>query len=195
MAGLLTTSELAELLHVSPAWVSKQAADSALPGYRVAGSWRFDSGEVAAWLARAGNPPTRAPQSLRQVLPETARKPLPAPVRLETALPAEDVAEALGVTRDRVRGWVQGGLLPGVSAGTACVVDRDGFEQWLLILGGTERVARWERGRERTVAIRCAIEAAMLDKRSGGLSQTPESLRRSGGRIPRWSEVFPSGRR
>jgi excisionase family DNA binding protein len=191
--GLLTADELAELLRVAPTWVIERASRGDLPGYKLGRSWRFDAGEVAEWLTRRGNPPTRTPRSARTVLPDRRPSAPPPAVNLETALRPEDVAATLGVTKDRVRGWVQSGLLPGVVDRGTCLVDRDGFEQWLAILG--DPVHRWEQGRVRTGAIRDTIESAILAKVSRGLSPTPGSLRRSGGTIPRWSQAFPSGRR
>lgn len=193
MPHLLTAAELAEILHVSPAWVVNRVRRHELPGYKLGSSWRFDAQEIAVWLSGRGNAPTRQPSSVRGILPEAHRSPPRAPIRLETALEAGRVAAALDVPITAVQGWVKAGILPGVGAGRACVVDLDGFEQWQQILG--DRVAHLPPGRLRTSSTRDAIESALLHRRDGGWALTPTSARRSGVRVPAWAEVFSSGRK
>lgn len=196
MESLLSARELAKLLWVSREWVLAQARDHALPGYKIGREWRFDAGEVAAWLARQGNAPTRAPDSARRVLPNRPDvEAVPAPVNLATAVEAQQAAEVLGVPLATVRQWVSGGLLPGLVSRGVCLIDRDAWEQWLKLLHHPEGHAfTFPPGRTRTTLIRESIESALLHRRDGWLARSPRSTRHHGGTIPRWSEVFPSGR-
>jgi excisionase family DNA binding protein len=53
--GLLTVNEVAELLQVPVSWVYERTRSRAmdrLPGFRLGKHWRFDEGEVVAWLKR-----------------------------------------------------------------------------------------------------------------------------------------------
>jgi excisionase family DNA binding protein len=63
---LLTTREVAERLHISPASVLRRWRSGELPGYRLGSNClRFDSGEIDAWLeqrrgATLAGPTTRS---------------------------------------------------------------------------------------------------------------------------------------
>ena len=46
----LTVQQLADLLGVNPRTVYRLAAKGMLPGFRVAGSWRFMATDVTAWI-------------------------------------------------------------------------------------------------------------------------------------------------
>jgi len=53
--GLLTVNEVAELLQVPVSWVYERTRSRGmdrLPGFRLGKYWRFDEGEVLAWLKR-----------------------------------------------------------------------------------------------------------------------------------------------
>jgi excisionase family DNA binding protein len=53
--GLLTVNEVAELLQVPVSWVydrTRSRGVDRLPGFRLGKYWRFDEGEVLAWLKR-----------------------------------------------------------------------------------------------------------------------------------------------
>jgi hypothetical protein len=121
---------------------------------------------------------------------------VPAPVNLATAEEAQGVAEVLGVPLATVKQWVSGGLLPGLVSRGVCLIDRDAWEQWLKLLHHPDgRAFMFPPGRARTTLIRKSIESVLLHRRDGWLARSPRSTTRHGGRIPRWGEVLPSGRR
>ncbi len=52
---LMTIQQVAELLQVPVSWVYgrlRRRSSERLPGYRLEKYWRFDKGEVLAWLAQ-----------------------------------------------------------------------------------------------------------------------------------------------
>lgn len=48
--GALKVAEVAELLSVTPQHIYKMAASGRIPSFRISGSVRFDSAQVATWL-------------------------------------------------------------------------------------------------------------------------------------------------
>ncbi len=50
---LKTTEEVAEILSVSAITVQRMAANNEIPARKVAGRWRFDSGELDVWLKKS----------------------------------------------------------------------------------------------------------------------------------------------
>ena len=164
MESLLSTEELARLLHVSHGWVTARARDHELPGYRVGVSWRFDAAEVSAWLTRHGNATTRAPDATRRVLPDRQdANVLPPSVNLETAVTASEVADDLQVSLEAIKNWVRGGLLPCLVVRGSCLVDLDAWQQWQHIIGYPDgRTLTLPRGAARTSSIRRTIESALF---------------------------------
>ncbi len=194
MDSLASATDVARLLGVSRAWVIAHADSGDLPAYRVGRYWRFDQNEVAVWLSEQGNPPTRGPDSRRMVLPVDRHEAMPAPVRLDSVHDGARVADELDVPFERVRDWVNLGLLPGIVVPGGVRVDADALQQWRQILAGHPTLPDLERGQLRSTAIRTWIEGAILQRRYGEWARTPGSARRGGQRIPTWAEVFPSGR-
>jgi len=47
---VLTVRELAELLRVDEKTVYRMAQRGELPGFKVSGSWRFEQGDIRAWI-------------------------------------------------------------------------------------------------------------------------------------------------
>lgn len=46
----LAVRDVAELLNVAPKTVYRLAQKGELPGFKVAGSWRFMAGDIEAWI-------------------------------------------------------------------------------------------------------------------------------------------------
>jgi len=110
-------------------------------------------------------------------------------VDLERTTSAADVAGELGVSVEAVRRRVAEGILPGVRAGRSWLVDTVGFEEWKVVLA--DRGSGPVRGDVR--AIRQRILGELLNRM--GISQTPGSWQRHGGRLPTWAEAVLDGRR
>jgi PTS system nitrogen regulatory IIA component len=58
---ILTPNEVAARLKVAVVDVVRAAERGELPGFRVAGQWRFSSGQLERWAARPGAPPLPGP--------------------------------------------------------------------------------------------------------------------------------------
>ncbi|GEC36486.1 excisionase family DNA binding protein [Sinorhizobium meliloti] len=52
MSEILTVREVAALLKINEKTAYKLAAKGEIPGFKVGGSWRFDSGEIDSWIRR-----------------------------------------------------------------------------------------------------------------------------------------------
>jgi excisionase family DNA binding protein len=52
MSEILTVREVAALLKINEKTAYKLAAKGEIPGFKVGGSWRFDSGEIDNWIRR-----------------------------------------------------------------------------------------------------------------------------------------------
>ncbi|MCB9727790.1 MAG: helix-turn-helix domain-containing protein [Deltaproteobacteria bacterium] len=94
MNPVLTEAELAELLRITPALVSRLLAESDLPRLSIAGQRRFLTEQVLGWLATR-SAPLLAPG------PETAERAKPAP---EGPLPAADDTEGPFVSTEALAG-------------------------------------------------------------------------------------------
>ena len=51
MESMMTARQVAELLGVHENWVYDQAANGALPSYKIGGARRFDPDELRGWIA------------------------------------------------------------------------------------------------------------------------------------------------
>jgi excisionase family DNA binding protein len=51
MESMMTARQVAELLGVHENWVYDQAANGALPSYKIGGTRRFDPDELRGWIA------------------------------------------------------------------------------------------------------------------------------------------------
>ena len=47
---MLTVRDLAELLRVDEKTIYRMAQRGELPGFKVSGSWRFEEGDIRAWI-------------------------------------------------------------------------------------------------------------------------------------------------
>lgn len=52
MSEILTVREVAALLKINEKTAYKLAAKGKIPGFKVGGSWRFDTGEIGSWIRR-----------------------------------------------------------------------------------------------------------------------------------------------
>lgn len=187
---LLTTAELAHLLHVSKQWVLDRARHDELPGYLIGSSWRFDSHEVALWLSKMSNDAATVAPTERRVLPTRRLEPRETPkVDLGRAVIDADVAAEFGVPVAAVRGWVSSGILTGLHVGRKWLVDADSLDGWRRILAGSQCLDL-PRGRTRTESIGNAIARELVSRRSGGVALSIRSFRAQGGVVPAWADVM-----
>jgi len=188
-AHLLTPDELGQILSMPASWVAARARAGEIPGFKLGREWRFDRDQVAEWLTFQGNPPTRRDPS-RSILPSRgsdASKHRAAPVDLETAINAEDVAEEFGVPLVAVKSWIPS-VLPGVRVGRRYLVDWRALDRFRQIVGAALHLERLPPGRARTIAVREAVQRELL--RRQGIVLSLHSWERQGGTIPHWSDVF-----
>lgn len=195
---LLTTKEAAHLLAVTTSWLSSAATRGDVPGYRVAGGWRFDVDELGLWLTLRGNAAVEMPDNpRRRILPPPrpgGALPRPEPfIDLENTVLDAVVAEALNVPVEAVRRWVLEEILPGVRSGSSWLVDAWAFEQWQAILARGSHIASLPPGRARTGSIREVIASDLL-RRMGICGYSLTSWQRRGGQIPTWAEAVIDGR-
>ena len=111
-------------------------------------------------------------------------------IDLADTVPAQEVADELNVPLDAVKRWIRSGLLPGAHAGKTWLVDASALEGWRKILQPRHSFTTSPRGKGRTESIGDAIKSELLHRRSGGITRTPRSVERSGGRVPTWAEVM-----
>ncbi|MCG7284939.1 helix-turn-helix domain-containing protein [Cellulomonas sp. ACRRI] len=194
---LLTTKEVAELLAVTPSWLTSAAASGEVPAYRLAGGWRYDVIELGLWLTLRGNAAVEQPDNPRRRIlppPRPGRvNPPPEPiVDFQDAIPAERVAGELEVPIEAVRRWITEAILPGARAGRSWLVDATAFREWQAILSRRDFSAM-PPGRNRTAAIRYCIVSNLL--RRMGITYTVDSWQRQGGLLPTWAEAVVDPRR
>ena len=53
---ILTTEQVADLLHQTPAWVRAKSRDGVLPARKLGKGWRYDRDELTAWWERGCKP-------------------------------------------------------------------------------------------------------------------------------------------
>jgi excisionase family DNA binding protein len=62
LTGLLTISEVAEILRVHPTTIYRLVKRGVLPGFKIGGNWRIDKRSFDLWLL-AGSPPHLTPRA------------------------------------------------------------------------------------------------------------------------------------
>ena len=78
MESMMTARQVAELLGVHENWVYDQAANGALPSYKIGGTRRFDPDELRGWIAEHREadrePPARRECKPKKRLPPKATR-------------------------------------------------------------------------------------------------------------------------
>jgi excisionase family DNA binding protein len=74
MESMMTARQVAELLGVHENWVYDQAANGALPSYKIGGTRRFDPDELRGWIA-AHREAEREPPARRDSKPKNRTPP------------------------------------------------------------------------------------------------------------------------
>lgn len=182
---LLTVKEVAERLRVSAAWVRSEAESGGLPAYQVSARWRFDPIELADWLTIRQND-ARSAGTVRRRYADRSSRPapdleVPSGLDLSKTVTAGEVADGLGVPKERVISWLRSGLVPGYRAGRSWLVDCGVADECKGIVDVAVHLAKLPPGRLRTASVTEAIAGAMLDRR--GIDVTVRSYLMSGGPI------------
>ncbi|GMA33490.1 helix-turn-helix domain-containing protein [Litorihabitans aurantiacus] len=187
---MLSAKEVADRLQVETTWVTRQASDGLLPGFRLGKRWRFDPIEIADWLVARQNRLVPEAPPMRRRFADYPMRPVdldpPASIDLRDHLTSDQVADAIRVPVGAVRGWIQSGLLPGYHVSRKWFVAPAVYDEMVEILRDGERLALLAVGGARTGWARDCLESEMLDRRNGFLHLTPESHRRGGGPPIRW---------
>ena len=74
MESMMTARQVAELLGVHENWVYDQAANGALPSYKIGGTRRFDPDELRGWIAEHREA-EREPPARRESKPKKRTRP------------------------------------------------------------------------------------------------------------------------
>ena len=79
MESMMTARQVAELLGVHENWVYDQAANGALPSYKIGGTRRFDPDELRGWIgehreAERDRPERRQSKAKKPTRPKATRR-------------------------------------------------------------------------------------------------------------------------
>lgn len=175
---LLTLSDVAERLQVSKPWLRNASSKGEIPSYKIGSSWRYDPAELEMWLLTVRNQsetPRSTPSRFFTDATPSQRNLKPKDSDLKNTRTAEQIADALQVTPDRVKQWIRQDLVPGRQISRKWLTTEQIATEVIQIVTGRGKLEELPPGRNRTSAATDALEQEMLNRR--GIHLTVRSWR------------------